>query len=103
MVPKGGETQLQSQLVSPGVVQVSGQIAAESGPLLQIWQIPTPANFARTAFIEALARAGVKVNASVTSANPSKLLPSSSVYPESEKLQSMSHRRCLSLQKSSSR
>jgi D-alanyl-D-alanine carboxypeptidase/D-alanyl-D-alanine-endopeptidase (penicillin-binding protein 4) len=85
VVPKGGETQLQSQLISPGVVQVSGQIAAESGPLLQIWQIPTPANFARTAFIEALERAGVKVNASVTSANPSKLLPSNA-YPEGQKV-----------------
>lgn len=85
LVPKGGETQLQSQLVSPGVIQVSGQIAAESGPLLQIWPIPTPANFARTAFIEALRRAGVKVNASVTGTNLAKLLPSSA-YLESQKV-----------------
>jgi D-alanyl-D-alanine carboxypeptidase/D-alanyl-D-alanine-endopeptidase (penicillin-binding protein 4) len=85
-LPKGGETQLQMKLVSPGVVQVSGQIAAGSGPLLQVWQIPDPSSFARTAFIAALSRAGVKVMAPATGANSSKRLPANATYADSQKV-----------------
>lgn len=48
---------------SPGVIHVGGEIAADSPPILTISQIADPVTFARTAFIEALVRAGIKVAA----------------------------------------
>ena len=47
------------ETVRPGLVRVTGEITTGSPPTLVISQIPDPAAFARTAFIEALARAGV--------------------------------------------
>lgn len=47
----------------PGVIRISGKIASGSAPILTIFQIADPAAFARTAFIEALVRAGIKVTA----------------------------------------
>nr|RNJ64985.1 MAG: D-alanyl-D-alanine carboxypeptidase/D-alanyl-D-alanine-endopeptidase [Leptolyngbya sp. IPPAS B-1204] len=85
IVPAGGETQLNAELVQPGVVQISGQVAADANPL-QIWQIPNPADFARTAFIQALARAGITVSAIATGANPTNLLPPAATYSEAQKL-----------------
>lgn len=64
----------------PGIVRVSGQVAADSAPILNIWQIPDPAAFARTAFIEALERAGVNVSANATGPNPTSLLPESRTF-----------------------
>jgi D-alanyl-D-alanine carboxypeptidase/D-alanyl-D-alanine-endopeptidase (penicillin-binding protein 4) len=65
----------------PGVVQISGRIAAGSAPILSISHIADPAAFARTAFIEALGRAGVRVTAGATGPNPTALLPKSRSYP----------------------
>jgi serine-type D-Ala-D-Ala carboxypeptidase/endopeptidase (penicillin-binding protein 4) len=48
---------------TPGVIKVGGKIALNGPPILTIAQIADPTTFARTAFIEALARAGVKVAA----------------------------------------
>ncbi len=62
----------------PGVIRVSGQISTSSPPILSIWKVEDPASFARTAFIEALQRAGVTVRATTTGKNPSDLLPPSS-------------------------
>jgi D-alanyl-D-alanine carboxypeptidase/D-alanyl-D-alanine-endopeptidase (penicillin-binding protein 4) len=69
-----------------GLVRISGQITADSPPTLNIWQILNPAAFARTAFIEALERAGVNVTAPATGANPEKLLPKSRTYPANEQV-----------------
>jgi D-alanyl-D-alanine carboxypeptidase/D-alanyl-D-alanine-endopeptidase (penicillin-binding protein 4) len=60
---------------TPGTIQVTGQIAARSTPTLRVWEIAGPSAFARTAFIEALQRAGVTVSAPATGANPEALLP----------------------------
>ena len=70
----------------PGVLRVRGQIAADSPPALRIWQVKHPASFARTAFVEALARAGVKVTAGARGANPEKLLPKAGSYAEDHKV-----------------
>ena len=51
-------------------ITVAGTIAAGSDPILRVWQVPQPAEFARTAFIEALDRAGVTVVADPVGANP---------------------------------
>ena len=67
-------------------VTASGTVPASAGPLLQVFFIPNPAAFARTAFIEALRRAGVSVTASSVGPNPRKLLPRSRSYPSSRRV-----------------
>ncbi len=64
----------------PGVVEISGEIAAGDEPALRIAQIPDPAAFARIALIEALRRAGVAVSASASGPNPVRLLPDARTY-----------------------
>jgi D-alanyl-D-alanine carboxypeptidase/D-alanyl-D-alanine-endopeptidase (penicillin-binding protein 4) len=59
---------------------VTGQIAAGSVPTLKVWEVADPAAFARTAFIEALARSGVTVSAPATGPNPFTLLPAKRAY-----------------------
>jgi PBP4 family serine-type D-alanyl-D-alanine carboxypeptidase len=51
-----------------------------SPTLVQTFRIESPAAFARTAFIEALQRAGVKVSAPLIAENPSGKLPAPSSY-----------------------
>ena len=60
---------------TPGALVVTGQIASGSPPTLQTWNLDHPSAFARTAFIEALQRAGVSVSAAATGPNPESLLP----------------------------
>jgi D-alanyl-D-alanine carboxypeptidase/D-alanyl-D-alanine-endopeptidase (penicillin-binding protein 4) len=71
---------------APGVVRISGRISAASKPILSIWQIPDPAAFARTVFIEALRRAGVQVSAPAAGANPAALLRSRTSYRRAERV-----------------
>lgn len=47
----------------PTTLVVTGSIAADSKPSLKVYELEDPATFARTAFIEALERAGVTVTA----------------------------------------
>lgn len=68
----------------PGTIKVTGQIAAGSPPALKVWEVADPAAFARTAFIEALARAGVAVTAPVTGPDPSALLPAKDRYSRAD-------------------
>jgi D-alanyl-D-alanine carboxypeptidase/D-alanyl-D-alanine-endopeptidase (penicillin-binding protein 4) len=53
----------------PGQITLDGTIAAGSEPVLKVYALEDPATFARTAFIEALGRAGVAVGADPTAAN----------------------------------
>ncbi len=53
-----------------GVIVLRGTIAADADPQLKVEHFDDPARFARTAFIEALERAGVTVTADATAANP---------------------------------
>jgi D-alanyl-D-alanine carboxypeptidase/D-alanyl-D-alanine-endopeptidase (penicillin-binding protein 4) len=62
-------------------VVVTGRIAADSGTEYTKFQIPDPANFARTAFIQALQGAGVRVDAPVLGANRRGRLPARGGYP----------------------
>jgi len=52
------------QLVSPHELVVTGRIAADSRSVLRVAEMPQPAAFARSLFIEALERGGVRVAAS---------------------------------------
>ena len=79
-VAVGKPTNLEASEPTPGTIKVTGEIAAGSPPTLRVWEVADPAAFARTAFIEALSRAGVSVNAPVTGPNPSALLPPKGSY-----------------------
>lgn len=68
----------------PGAIRVSGRIAADSAPILTISQVADPAAFARTAFIEALVRAGIRI-AAPPLGDPGKL-PDASAYDEGSRV-----------------
>ena len=65
------------QIGSPkyGVIVATGTIAADSDPALKVEHFSDPPRFARTAFIEALERAGVTVSGNPTAPNPAAQLP----------------------------
>jgi D-alanyl-D-alanine carboxypeptidase len=54
--------------------------------LVQAVRIVEPSNYARTVFVEALATAGVKVDAAAVEANPAKLLPAKGSYAAADKV-----------------
>jgi D-alanyl-D-alanine carboxypeptidase/D-alanyl-D-alanine-endopeptidase (penicillin-binding protein 4) len=56
-------------------IVMEGTIAADAGPTLKVLAFDDPATFARTAYIEALERAGVTVTADPTATNPATALP----------------------------
>lgn len=72
--------------VGGGVIEVSGHIADDAGRQLEKFEIPDPARFARTAFVEALERAGVNIEASAAAGNRERLLPSRGDYPGGSRL-----------------
>lgn len=57
------------QITAEGEITIGGTIAADSEPVLKVVAMSDPATFARSAFIEALERAGVAVSAPSTRAN----------------------------------
>lgn len=75
-VEAGAETAVADpQSLRPGEITVSGTIAADSDPVLKVQMLADPATFARTAFIEALGRAGVSVGADPLAVNSTAALP----------------------------
>jgi PBP4 family serine-type D-alanyl-D-alanine carboxypeptidase len=85
-VGANGSTQLFATEPTPGHIVVEGTIAAGSTPVLVVREITDPSAFARTAFIEALQRAGVTVTASPTGPNPASLLPPKDSYQPADQL-----------------
>jgi D-alanyl-D-alanine carboxypeptidase/D-alanyl-D-alanine-endopeptidase (penicillin-binding protein 4) len=82
-------------LTSPryGVIRLTGTIAADSDPIVRVEHFTDPPRFARTAFIQALQRAGVQVAGSPTRPNPAALLPSRATVaglPETAALEGLS-------------
>jgi serine-type D-Ala-D-Ala carboxypeptidase/endopeptidase (penicillin-binding protein 4) len=77
-VAAGGTTDVAVSTSADGTrISLSGTIAANAQPVLRVSDITDPAAFGRTAFIEALARAGVSVTATPTGPNPAAQLPRS--------------------------
>lgn len=75
-VEAGGVTQIDIDGSSrEREIVVSGTIAADSDPQLKVYAFTEPATFARTAFIEALLRQDVTVNADPIASNPHDILP----------------------------
>jgi len=75
-VAAGGTTKIAVSSPKHGRVVLSGTIAADSDPAVNTYAFRDPARYARTAFIEALRRAGVAVRADAVSRNPARRLPS---------------------------
>jgi D-alanyl-D-alanine carboxypeptidase/D-alanyl-D-alanine-endopeptidase (penicillin-binding protein 4) len=76
-VDPGEDAEIADPKVSPDdptTIVVNGTIAADSAPSLKVYEFEDPATFARTAFIEALARAGVGVSADPVKTNPGESL-----------------------------
>lgn len=63
------------EVTGPGEITITGTIAADSDPVLKVSVLEDPASFARTAFIEALGRAGVTVSADPLATNSTANLP----------------------------
>lgn len=75
-IAAGGETAVTDPESSqPGVITIGGSIAADSDPVLKVHSLVDPATFARTAFIEALGRAGVTVGSDAVAPNSLATLP----------------------------
>lgn len=81
-VEKGSDVavQVSADPQHPRRLLVTGSIGAEAGPRLTVYRIPDPASWARTLFIEALARAGVTVTADPLAANAPAALPAKGSY-----------------------
>jgi D-alanyl-D-alanine carboxypeptidase len=79
---------------SPNCVgKVSGNVPAglvpiltDAYPLIRTFRVTEPSNYARTVFIEALARAGVTVTAAPVEANPVQLLPAQGSYSSAQQV-----------------
>ena len=80
-VAAGQPAGVESKLVAPGQIELTGQVPMGiSPPLLHVFQIEDPAAYARTILIDALKRAGVTVDAPATGANPANKLPAPKSY-----------------------
>lgn len=74
-VAAGGETRIKVESFDQKTIVLTGTIAADAGPIVNVYAFADPATYARTAYIEALARAGVTVSADPTAVNPAAALP----------------------------
>jgi D-alanyl-D-alanine carboxypeptidase/D-alanyl-D-alanine-endopeptidase (penicillin-binding protein 4) len=84
-VPPGAGTSISVDASPDGTqIAVSGTIEEGTQPQLRVSPIEDPNAFGRTALIEALARAGVTVEAPPTGPNPAALLPAT--YPAADPL-----------------
>jgi serine-type D-Ala-D-Ala carboxypeptidase/endopeptidase (penicillin-binding protein 4) len=77
-VAAGEKTAIKVTSPEEGKVVLSGTIAADYGPAINVYNFKDPATYARTAFIEALGRAGVTVTADQIATNPAAALPATS-------------------------
>jgi D-alanyl-D-alanine carboxypeptidase/D-alanyl-D-alanine-endopeptidase (penicillin-binding protein 4) len=75
-VAAGSETEIEIDSPADGQIVVSGTIAAGSDPALKVHVLEDPSTFARTAFIEALERAGVTVGGDPLAVNSTATLAS---------------------------
>ena len=80
-VRTGTETDLRLREPRKGVIRVDGTIADDEGSTVRTWTVDEPADFARTAFIRELRRAGVAVEAEAVAPNPTGALPRARTYP----------------------
>lgn len=85
-VAKSGSTSLAIAEPTPGQLVVTGTVTVGNTPTLVVKEVDNPSAFARTAFIEALQRAGVAVTAPATGPNPESALPPAGSYQPADKI-----------------
>lgn len=91
-VAAGKPTGIAVSSPSRGRILLTGQIAADSDPAVNVYAFRDPARYARTAFIAALRRAGVRVDAKAVAANPVRRLASKravTAFPTVARLRSL--------------
>lgn len=71
-----GTASIQLVPLGPRRFQVRGRIPVGHAPVIRVYEIPTPADFARALFIETLRRQGIRVAGSPLDSNPGDRLPS---------------------------
>ena len=74
-VAAGEPAKIKVESPAAGQLVLSGTIGADYGPAVNVYAFSDPATYARTAFIEALGRAGVTVTADPIATNPAAALP----------------------------
>ncbi|MBX7433749.1 D-alanyl-D-alanine carboxypeptidase/D-alanyl-D-alanine-endopeptidase [Mycobacterium sp. Y57] len=72
--------ELDAQGNPTNVIAVNGTIATDAEPVLNVYEVPDPATYARTLFIEALERAGVTVSTDPLAVNDASTLPGAESY-----------------------
>ena len=75
-VPGDRATRVELRVLGPLRIQVRGSIAQGRRPVTLVYEVPDPASFARTAFIDCLRAAGIDVPASPLDRNKPQRLPS---------------------------
>ena len=85
-VAAGSASSMTVALSEPGVFVASGQVAVDATPLFRTADIADPAVFARSAFLQALQRAGVDVAAAPAGPNRVDRLPAEGSYPADARL-----------------
>jgi D-alanyl-D-alanine carboxypeptidase/D-alanyl-D-alanine-endopeptidase (penicillin-binding protein 4) len=74
-IAAGGRVSVRVETIGPRSFSIRGQVPVGHAPVVQCFEVPHPADFARAVLIEALRRHDVRVSASPLRANPSEALP----------------------------
>lgn len=74
-IAAGKSSDVQVTSAGPDKIVVRGRIAADRDPLVRVQEVSDPESFARSLLIEALQRAGVRVDASRLATNSADQLP----------------------------
>ena len=80
--PTGSTSSVRISSPALGRIVIRGSLPAGADPLVTVREVDDAAAWARALFIEALARAGVRVEASPLDQNPTDALPPSSAVPD---------------------
>jgi D-alanyl-D-alanine carboxypeptidase/D-alanyl-D-alanine-endopeptidase (penicillin-binding protein 4) len=81
-VAADGKTETYLREHDPGLLTITGKLAANKQPVIRIHEITDPAGWARSLLIEALERTGVKVAARPTHKHPACSLPTDAQYAD---------------------
>jgi D-alanyl-D-alanine carboxypeptidase/D-alanyl-D-alanine-endopeptidase (penicillin-binding protein 4) len=80
------ELQVSADPRDPHRLTVTGSIGTTAGPRLTVYRVPDASTWARTLFMEALARAGVTVTADPLAADGSAALPAEGSYAPAQQV-----------------
>jgi D-alanyl-D-alanine carboxypeptidase/D-alanyl-D-alanine-endopeptidase (penicillin-binding protein 4) len=85
-VDEGGQAEIAAESTAPGVITVEGEVPAGEDEMVRTYQVEDPASFARSLFIEALQRAGLRVESPVAGENDTGKLPAEENYAEEDRV-----------------